>query len=183
MKYRVTVQPIFEPVTLEEARAHLRADDDTAENGTITGLITAAREYCEAVTRQALAEQTIEAYPERLSGAIQLPVGPLLSVDSIVYTDSTNTERTVGETDYIADVLSCRIVPVQPWPTFDAAPVTPIKITYIAGYDSAPLSVKQAMLLLIGHWYINREAVSPDIVRPVALAVDALLSIHKAGWF
>lgn len=183
MKYRVTVPPIIEPVTLDEAQAHLRSDDDVTENATITALITAAREYCEAVTRQALAEQTIEAYPERLSGAIQLPVGPLLSVDSIVYTDSTNTERTVGETDYIADVLSCRIVPVQPWPTFDAAPINPIKITYIAGYETTPQSVKQAMLLLIGHWYINREAVSTDIVRPIALAVDSLLSVHKAGWF
>ena len=73
MKYRVTVPPIFEPVTFDEAQAHLRSDDDVTENGTITALITAAREYCEAVTRRALAVQTIEAYPERFSQRIELP--------------------------------------------------------------------------------------------------------------
>lgn len=182
MRYRVTVPPAFEPVTLDEAQAHLRSNDDVTENGTITALITAAREYCEAVTRRALAVQTIEAYPERFSQRIELPMPPLQSVESVKYTDSAGIEHTVADTDYIVDTVSGFIY-FASLPCFMPYPINPIKITYIAGYETTPQSVKQAMLLLIGHWYINREAVSTDIVRPIALAVDSLLSVHKAGWF
>lgn len=182
MRYRVTVPPAFEPVTLDEAQAHLRSNDDVTENGIITALITAAREYCEAVTRRALAVQTIEAYPERFTRCMELPKPPLQSIESVKYIDSAGTEHTVAETDYIVDAVSgCIYFSVLPY--FDPYPVNPIKITYIAGYESAPQSVKQAMLLLIGHWYINREAVGVDVGRPVALAVDSLLTMCKAGWF
>jgi uncharacterized phiE125 gp8 family phage protein len=182
MRYRVTVPPAFEPVTLDEAQAHLRSDDDVTENATITALITAAREYCEAVTRRALATQTIEAYPERFGRCIDLPMPPLQSITSIKYTDSAGDEHVVADSDYVVDTVSGRICFSSP-PCFAPYPINPIKITYIAGCESAPQSIKQAMLLLVGHWYINREAVSADIVRPVALAVDSLLSVHKVGWF
>ena len=66
MRYRVTVPPAFEPVTLDEAQAHLRSNDDVTEKTAITALITAAREYCEAVTRRA-GRPTIEGYPERFT--------------------------------------------------------------------------------------------------------------------
>ncbi|ORM66145.1 head-tail connector protein [Pantoea rwandensis] len=40
--------------------------------------------------------------------------------------------------------------------------------------------VRTAMLLLIGHWYANREAVNiGNITSEIPLAVDALLQPHR----
>ncbi|MDU4436551.1 MAG: head-tail connector protein [Pluralibacter gergoviae] len=39
--------------------------------------------------------------------------------------------------------------------------------------------IRVAMLLLTGHWYANREAVSPASVNTVPLAVDALLQPYR----
>ena len=46
-----------EPVTLEEARVHLRVESG-AEDLLIVGLIGAAREWAEVVTRRALIDTT-----------------------------------------------------------------------------------------------------------------------------
>ena len=48
-----------------------------------------------------------------------------------------------------------------------------------------PKTVKQALLLLVAHWYNNREAVisSNVIPREVDLTVRALLNQNKGWWF
>lgn len=43
----------------------------------------------------------------------------------------------------------------------------------------APENVKQAMLVLIAHWYRNRESVSEGEMSPVPMAYDSLLSTEK----
>ena len=56
-------------------------------------------------------------------------------------------------------------------------------MTYQAGYasnDAVPASLRHAALLLIGHWYENREAVNVgNIVQDVPLAYDALISAYR----
>ena len=57
MSIKITTQPSVEPVTLAEAKLHLRvdiADDDTL----ITSLIAAARQQAENITRRALCTQS-----------------------------------------------------------------------------------------------------------------------------
>lgn len=48
-----------------------------------------------------------------------------------------------------------------------------------------PKTIKQALFLLIAHWYNNREAVvAANVVpREVELTVRALLNQHKGWWF
>jgi len=154
-------------------------------------LITAAREYCEGFTGRALATQTIEAYLDRFPcGGIELPCAPLQSVTSVKYKDSAGTETTMtANTDYIADDESNigRIVlPYgKSWPSFTPYSVNPIKIRYVAGYyasDPIPRSIKQAILLLIGHWYANREATG-NVGGQIEFAVKALLSMHRVRWW
>lgn len=192
MQYKVITPPTAEPITLAEAELHLRVDGDTEDN-LISDLIKAAREYCEEFTRRALAEQTIEAYPDHFpyEGEIELPRPPLQSVTSIKYKNSAGTETNMtADTDYLVDVDSTvgRIVlPYgKSWPAFTPWPVHPIKIRYVAGYSSAdpiPKSIKQAMLLLVGHWYENREAVlKGTISKEIEIAVKALLSLHRVRW-
>ena len=57
LNIQLITPPVAEPVTLELAKQHLRVDFDD-DDGYITGLITAARQYCEKVTRRAIFNQT-----------------------------------------------------------------------------------------------------------------------------
>ncbi len=54
-----------------------------------------------------------------------------------------------------------------------------VTVRFVAGYANAgavPQRIKQAMFLLIGHWYENREnSVVGTIVNKLPDAVDALL--------
>ena len=166
---------------------------DDSEDTLISDLITAAREFCEERTRRALATQTIEAYLDRFprSYEIELPKPPLQSVASVTYKDSDgNTTTMTADVDYIVDTESNigRIVlpHAKLWPSFTAHPVNPIKIRYTAGYTALPKTIRQAMLLLIGHWNENREATKSNnyaVSTKLEYAVDSLLSLHKAGWF
>jgi uncharacterized phiE125 gp8 family phage protein len=160
---------------------------EAAEDALLTSLITVAREYCEGYLWRALATQTIEAYPARFPccNCIELPRPPLQSVTSIQYKDSSGTETTMTEgTDYIVDADSNVGRIVLPngklWPVA-SYPVNPIKIVYVAGYckeNPIPISIKQAMLLLIGHWYANREAVGA-VGGAVDFSVKSLLCAYK----
>ena len=67
------------------------------------------------------------------------------------------------------------------WPDADPRYAVPIEITYVAGLaaDAAGLDVraKQAVLLIAGHWYANREAVDAGggVGKEVELSATSLL--------
>ncbi|SMC38531.1 head-tail connector protein [Papillibacter cinnamivorans] len=165
---------------------------EDAEDSLISDLVTAAREYCEAFTGRALAPQTLEAYLDRFPcrNHIELPMPPLQSVTSVKYKDSSGTETTMtADTEYIVDVDSTVGRIVLPygvtWPSFTAWTVNPIRVRYTAGYSATnpmPKTIKQAMLLLICHWYDHKSAVG-DVGGRMELAVHALLSLHRVRWF
>jgi uncharacterized phiE125 gp8 family phage protein len=170
----------------------LTLDGDTTEDALISGLITAAREYCEGFTRRSMATQTIKAYADAFPCVdyIELPRPPLQSVTSVKYKDSAGTETTMtATTDYLVDTDSDVGRIVLPyggtWPSATLYPMNPITVEYVAGYNASnpiPETLKLAMLLLIGHWYNNREAAG-TATGEIAFAVKALLTPHKAGWF
>lgn len=196
--YTGTKQYIRVVATVAGAPCSFSADvlvktGDTTEDAYIESLITSAREYCEAFTRRALATQTIEAYFDRfpITGRLELPRPPLQSVISVKYKDSAGAETTMeANTDYIVDDESNIGAIVLPYgksrPSFEPYAVNPIRVRYVAGYSESnpiPKSIKRAMLLLIGHWYENREATSRNTSKEIEFAVKALLSIWKCGWF
>jgi hypothetical protein len=118
--------------------------------------------------------------------AIELPRSKVTAVDSITFQDVTGDTVTLPEDQYVADLHSepTRIVPANggTWPYINSYSPGSITITFKAGLwdgDSVPASVKHAMLLLIGHWYANREAVTENKLTTLPLAVDALLERWK----
>lgn len=190
MALKLITDAATEPVNLTEAKRHCRvevSDDDTL----LAALITAARKYVEAVSRRVMLAQTwrlsITGWPA--GDAIVLPKMPLQSVTGVVYTDSGGTARTMSSSLYTVDtedepgrvVLNYN----EEWPNDYAAlrSANPIQVTFVAGYSAAtvPEIYKQAMLLLVGHWYENREAVqtSGAVPKQLELAVDALLMVDR----
>lgn len=180
-----TAAPAEEPITLAEAKLHLRVDsndDDTL----ITNLIVAAREWCEGFQNRAYITQsyvlTMDRFPRR--DFIRIPRPPLQSIASVKYTSSEGIVMTIDPGDYQVDTNSepGRIVLAvgKSWPATTLQAANAVAIDFTAGYGTAsdvPQAVKQAMLLLIGGWYEQREYLL--IGRPtqeVPFAVTALLS-------
>ena len=158
------------------------------EEDLIKNLIQSAREYCESFTRCAFATQTLELllYSFPATRMIYLPNPPLQEVLSIKYIDSTRIETTLSPSSYLVDTEGeiGRVIlgTNESWPVFDPFPNWPVRIRFKAGFVTLPKSLKQAMLLLIGHWYENREA-NGTASGPVAYAVHALLSMYRVGVF
>lgn len=183
--------PAQEPVPLAEAKAHLRvdtADDDAL----IQALIVAAREHVEHIIRRALVTQTwdliLDAFP---ADEIMLPRPPLQSVSSITYRLQDGTVVTLDPANYVVDTKSepGRVVlaPGRSWPSDPLYAAGAVTVRYVAGYGdpaAVPVAIKQAILLLVGHWYENREAVAVGhTVIQLPMTVDALLWPYRVWWF
>lgn len=189
---KIITPPVLEPVTLIEAKAQCRVD--TADEETlITGYIAAAREYCEGIDWRAFLTQTIELWLEAwpATDKIELPRPPLQSVSKIEYYGTDDTKHTLATTVYGVDSNSTpgavRLKYNQAWPTTALRPYSAICVTYVAGWtaaDSVPKTIKQAVQLLVGHWFDNREAaISGTISREIDFGVRSLLSMKSAKRF
>ena len=184
---RVITPPASEPVTLEAAKLHCRVDHD-AEDTLISSLITAARVYCEGVQNRAYITQTLaitlDGFP---ATPYDLPRPPLQGNVDITYTDEDGNVETVDTDDYVVDTTGfkgrIKLKRSASWPTDTLQEIGAVSIFFDAGYGDAtdiPQTVKQAMLLLIGHWYINREgAISGQVNREIEFAVNALLGLDR----
>ena len=118
MSITLTTPPLIEPIGLEQARDHVRADD-TMNEAEIDLMIKDARQTVENWTGRALLTQTIDirldAFPNQIEtdavlqggvGTILLPRPPLQSVTSITYTDTTGTPIVLATDQYDVDSFS-----------------------------------------------------------------------------
>ena len=182
-----TVGPVVEPVTLAEAKLHMRvdlADDDAL----ILGLITAARQHLEAMCRPQLAmlAQTwrlvLDAWPG--GDLVELRPWPLRSVSSITYIDTAGVTRTLASTAYQVDTYSApgRVYALNGWPSTTLRDMAGVTMEFVAGYGETaatlPQPIRQALLLLVAHWYENREmaVVSGAMPKELPFTVSALMA-------
>lgn len=189
MPFKVTTQPAVEPVTLNEARAHLRVDVND-EDAIITSLIVAAREYCENYQSRSYITQTITVKLDAFGAAnvIELPRPPLQSVSSIKYIDVNGIEQTLGTGIYDVDTVSepGRVILShgQSWPTDVRGDINGIEVVCVCGYgdaSSVPQRIKEAIKLIVGHFYENRELTSPVTIQALPFGVNSLLNPEGSG--
>lgn len=171
MALRRITAPAYEPITVADAKAHLRIDvaDDDAY---IAVLIQAAREQAESICERSFVEQTWELTLDTFPDAIRLPMPRILSVAAVQYLDDTGALRTLAPASYVVDDKSepGYIVPApeSTWPATQAGAVNALTVTYKAGLKASPVSqaeaaaqvpacVRQWMLLAVGEMYANRE--------------------------
>lgn len=185
----VKIPPATEPVSLDEAKAHLRVDG-TEDDVYILALITAARERIEDWLDRVLIQQTLVyvcgRWPQ--GNEIVLPGGKILSVASITYKDTAGVEHQF--TDFLPDTESVpgRIVLAygKSWPGDALHPLNPIRIEYQAGYgatsEDVPQKIKQAILLLVGHLYEHREETTGEKLDRLPFGVTALVEREKVYW-
>lgn len=160
----LVLAPVKEPITLEEARLFLRAEENAAEDALINNLIKSARFGVESFTGRALITQTWkEVYPTWPKFFL-VPKAPLISVSSIKYFDSTGILQTLA-----ADQYRVVISTESPGEIFRGYEVTwpdvynvpdAITLEFIAGFGTEPADVPEAirtaMQLSVSHFYDNR---------------------------
>jgi uncharacterized phiE125 gp8 family phage protein len=191
----VMATPAEEPVTLDEAKQHLRVEADVAdEDALITRLIAVARIQCEITARRAFTTRDCVAYLDcwPWDNLITLIQPPLVSVESITYLDEDGNPGTLSAASYLVDTYSTpgRILLKRnaSWPSVTLQELGGIRIAYTAGYGDAlsvPAAYTQAVLLYLGHLYENREAVIVGQgigTLTLPLAVDALLLGDRGGY-
>lgn len=163
MTYKVVTAPAVEPVTLEDAKWHCRADD--ADDTLLGALIVAARESAEHETGRALCTQTRELVLDAFPEAFVLRGAPIQSLTSLKYLDTDGVEQTLDPQDTLLDKDSepGYLLPAygKAWPASYPVP-NAVRVCYTCGYGDAsavPQAIKQWMLLAIGAMYAQRETI------------------------
>jgi uncharacterized phiE125 gp8 family phage protein len=163
----MTAAPAAEPISLAEAKAHLRIDGSD-EDALLTSLITAARMVVERTLSLALVTESwslyLDGWPR--SGTIALPIHPVQAVTAVRVYDPDDTPTVVNAESYSVDVLSepARLVlsagAVQ---LSSARLLNAFEVAFTAGYgdeaSDVPAPIRHALKLLVAHWFEQREPV------------------------
>jgi uncharacterized phiE125 gp8 family phage protein len=178
-------------VSVAEAKNHLRIDSDfTDDDLYIQSLITAARHYVENhVDRTLLRTQLqmkLDYFPV---WDLPLPRPPVMSdpvVVQYVSSDSSLVTFTNFRTDRDATPAVIRPQWNGTWPTVRGAE-NDVVISWWAGYGTTganvPVPARHAMLLILSHWYRNREAISENRFAPVPMSAETLLGTVNWGQY
>lgn len=146
----------------------------------INSLISAAREFIENYTLLKLLPQTVTEQFDEFINPLELSCAPLRSVTSVTY---LNTE---GQSVPTGDIYKSQEYSLLPrlvlksnenWPTVTNEK-SAISVVYIVGFDDAaavPEILKSAMLLMISHWYENRQ----DTVRRMPTMVEFMIRPYR----
>ena len=189
MADKVVVQPVEEPVTLKQAKAHLRVTH-CAEDELISHLIVGARQVCEQEIQRPLVTQDRALYLSAFPTRIELAQCPVQQIILVEYLDVNGDPQVLAPSNYILDeksepswiVLAAGAI----WPMTACQP-NAVTVSYRAGYGDAadvPVPIKQAMLLLIGHFYSNREnSIIGTTATNLPFGVDALLAQYRLRGF
>ena len=199
MQYRSLTRqtaPAVEPVTLAEAKAHLRVD--TSDDDTYIGtLITAAREWCEQYLDRTLVHtqwvMRFDRFPDSGIEPVELPRPPMVvsgtaTAVTVTFTQEAGPTSTYSTAEYRVDrnATPGAILPIygSTW-TPHRQDDNAISVTWWAGYgatgSSVPAAIRHAMLMLIGTWYERRASADNAGGSEVPFGVKSLLDSQRWG--
>lgn len=182
--------PAATPVSLAEAKAHLRIDGND-EDVLVTALIAAAVAHLDGwsgILGRALVTQTwqqdLDQFPR---DRIALPLAPVQSITSVGYRDTDGEEQTLDSPAYVltmrAGTTAVERTDGAEWPSTARRPDA-VRVTFVAGYGNAaavPADIKSAILLMVGDLYAHRETALVGNVAavPMSITVEALLAPYR----
>ena len=179
------VPPTIEPLSLSEAKQVLRVthDDDDA---VIAALIAAGRAHLEATTRRALMSQTwrvtLDAWPA--DGRVRPRIGPLQTLQAARWFDAANNAHAIDGESFVVD-KAADVIAAPPW----ALPPpgrsrAGLELDVVCGYGAAaadvPADLRQALRMLVAHWYDHRglAAIGGQVLMQPA-GFSALIAPHR----
>jgi uncharacterized phiE125 gp8 family phage protein len=183
----MTSGPVLEPVSVAEAKEHLRIDS-TAEDTLIASLIITSRLHVEAALGLALITQEWSYFLDRwpVRSEVALPLRPVQSVVAVRLWSADNTSQALAPSSYVLDGAGAP--PRLVWASATSPPmpgrrVNGLEIAMQAGFGDAaadvPAPIRQAVLLLVAHWYENREPVE---IGAADMQIPVMVSTLLAPW-
>ena len=187
MKYRSLTRatgPAVEPVTLAEAKTHLRVDG-TASDTEITAMITAAREWCEQYLDRTLVHtqwvMRFDKFPPDGTMDIELPRPPMAAAGTatavaLTFTYENGDTATYGTSSYRVD-RSATPGAVKTnyggtWPPH-LQDDNSISVTWWGGYGASgsdiPQAIRSAILLCVSEFYEKRGSGEPPTAAKMLL--------------
>jgi len=186
MKTAIKTVPAKYPITLKEAKNHLRVELDwTEDDDYIESLIATATEKAEERLHRRLITQTwyyyLEGWPH--GDTIVLPFGKLQSVTSVLYKDEDGDETEWSSDEYIVDIKTdpgeIVVAYGESYPSAGLYPSNPITIEFVCGYGltgaTVPPMIRHAMKLIISDLYENRETEYFSITTSKLKTIENLL--------
>lgn len=198
MALKLVTPPSTDPITLAEAKAHLNVNF-TNDDALIAKYIRAAHMSIVYDLGRTLSPATwdlvYDSWPtdNDPEGGIQIPMPPLISVESVNYIDpTTELEVPLAQSGYEVDTISDMgfVVPASTgWPLIFET-INAVRIRFIAGYpdmDSPPVSgvpesLQQAVLLLVRDMYDFRGSLVPGVVTRIPEVVRRLTDPFQVYW-
>lgn len=182
---RIITPPAIEPITLADARLHLRVTH-TDEDALIANLIGVARTDAENELQRSIITQTREIARDRFPSAIELPFGPVSSVASIRFDDVDGVEQLLDPATYRVDTyrLTGWVVPAAgfSWPA-TRNHVNAVRVRYVAGYGpliaDVPLPIRHWILIRLAQLFEHREQVVVGATVATVPYVDRLLDPYR----
>lgn len=182
--------PSSEPISMTTARLHLRLDTSGSppshpDDSLVSSLITAVRQNAEDYTGLKIAFGTYESKADSFKDfEIGLQTWPVTAVSSVSYVDLEGNAQTLASSEYTLDTFT-RPARLKATTTFPAAKEVTIRFT--AGFTDGqspnpypiPKPLESAMLLMLGHLYDNREAVSMDQSYERPLGATYLMNPYR----
>ena len=184
--------PAVTPVSLAEVRRQLRIeheDDDLL----LVRLINVATAYTDvqgALGHAMISQKWGQWVDSTPPASVKLILGPVLQVNAIKYYDTNGDLQTDTLNNYevLGTSFATTVGPKEGfnWPvTQDRSDA--IRIEYTIGYGETvadiPETIRHALMMLIGHWYENRETTMMDELSNVPYGFDALMDMHRRCWY
>lgn len=178
--------PASTVVSLAEAKTFLRIDSDYDDDDAyIISLIDVATSVVEEFTRRKLISQTFNIFYDEFPSYIDLQIGEVASVTHIKYYDTSNSLQTLAASNYDVDtkIRPGRIYESEngDFPdTFERPNAVEVEFVVGATAGEVPAPIKQAMYIVIGRYYENRQdVVTGTIASELPLMVNHLLTPYR----
>lgn len=180
------ITPPAAVLTLEQLRRHCKIDPPDSANEADDDLqagLAAAHAYAQHYTAVSIGIQTLElALDEFPAAGIQLPQGPVTSITSVTYIDDAGDSQTLSSSLYSLDDYSTPqwLLPAvdTDWPATYAT-ANAVKVRYVAGAATLDAAVAQALRLLVGLYFDNRNGADRGELPEIPFGVNRLLNTVK----
>lgn len=177
------IPPAGEPIALDAMKAFLRVETSD-EDDIVAALIASARLHVENWTRRALMTQTwrvvLHLWPEE--GRVPVVPAPLQSLTAARVYNADGTTRSIDAQVFVLDLASSSLVFTPGTLPEPGRPVAGIELDVVVGYGDAsavPEPFKQAIRLLVAHWYENRALVADGSNAALPQSAAALLAPYR----
>lgn len=176
MPLELITPPTVEPVTLAEAKAHLKIETND-DDALLATFIAAARARAEWHLGRALITQGWVLWLDRwpYSNCVEIPLPPLQAVTSVKTCAVNGTVADLDASLWFADTVSspARLTLNGALPG-NLRPQNAIAIAFTAGYgdaaDDVPAPIRAGILELIADLYGNRGDQARAVPIPASLA-------------